>query len=271
MNIKRILVCLIAYMMVASAVPLLIGPAGADGTTSRAPDTNTDFASAVTIIGDDVPYSSELTGLDDTLDYFKIELNNTGSGAQKLIVNATASGNGAVKLNVYDPNTYWIATDLTLGLTSYLEVIVEWSGWYYVSIEGQGQTFTYNMRFQKVSVPWSGDSNTDAANATVVGSFPYEVTDVTYDNVTDPQDFYKVHLENVPGDHVDILMVKVTPPDAAETLVILVFQSSEATRVLPHWLREPVNWTNYPIKAIRQPPPCEKTSVGHPTCFLTPQ
>ena len=235
MKMKGLIASMLVGIMIVGSLPLGIGTVGA---TPVSRDSDNDFTTATPVTSDDITITSDLTGNGDTNDFYKIQLNNSGGGnAEVLMVTATSLGGvgNPVRLNIFDPNTYWISTDSSLSFpSSYLKVFAEWSGWYYVSIEGQGLTFNYKLRFQKTTAGWVGDSNTNAANADVMSVFPYNVTK-TYNNVTDTQDFYKVHLEKVAGDHIDILMVKFTPPTGVEQAAVAEMYYASNNTGVPGW------------------------------------
>jgi hypothetical protein len=237
MKIQKLMATLIVCVMIAGSLPMMVGVVSAD-TGSR--DNDNDFAHATVITSNDITVHGDLTGNGDDLDFYKIQLNNSGTSpgnAEKLEVNATSDGpNQVIKLNIYDPSEYWIMTDLTLGKTSYLTLIAPTSGWFYVAIEGQGTIFPYGLRFQKTTVPWNGDLHNNPATAVVVSSFPYTNTG-SFANQSDPQDFYKIHLEKVAGDHTDLMMVKLTPPTGGPLVVPEVYWASNNTGV-PNWFNQ---------------------------------
>lgn len=234
MRNNRLLACIIVCIMLTGALPITSSVVGAK-TGSR--DTDNDFAHATAIISDDILIHSTLDGGSDPYDYYKIQLNNTAGSAEKLTINSTANCAGVcvMRMNVFDPDTYWIAYDLSLNATSFLMVIAASSGWYYIEVEGQGQLFTYGLRFWKTSVAGTTNANVNAATAVTVSSFPANITG-SYKNSSTPsadsQDFYKIHLEKVPADHTDILMVKFTPPTLPAKACIELYYASNNTGII---------------------------------------
>ncbi len=235
MQNKKLMASLIVCLMIVGALPIATCIVSAD--TGSRDDGDMTFATANVITSNDYTRHSTLTGQDDTWDFYKIQLNNSGTSpgnAEKLVVNATSDGTGgqSIRLNIYDPNQYWIMSDLSLSQTSFLQLIAPSSGWFYVAVEGQGTTFTYGIKIQKTTVPWNGDLNNDPATAVVVNSFPYTVNG-SFANQSDPQDFYKIHLEKVAGNHTDLMMVKLTPPTGGPMVVPEVYYANNTG--VPNW------------------------------------
>jgi len=233
MRTNKLLACIIVCIMLTGALPMTSSVVGAK-TGSR--DADNDFAHATSIISDDILIHSTLDGGNDPYDYYKIQLNNTAGSAEKLTINSTADCSGVcvMRMNVFDPDTYWIAYDLSLNVTSFLSVIAASSGWYYIEVEGQGQLFTYGLRFQKTSVAGTTNANVNAATAVTVSSFPTNITGSFKNSSTasaDPQDFYKIHLDKVAGDHTDILMVKFIMPLAPAKACIELYYASNNTGI----------------------------------------
>jgi hypothetical protein len=253
MQNKKIIAYLIVSFMIFGAFPMVTCVVSAD-TGSRLDDGDGTFATANVITSNDYTTHDTLKGDTDTYEFFKIQLNNSGTSpgnAEKIIVNATSDGTQgqSIRLNIYDPTQYWIMSDLSLGKTSYLQLLAPCSGWFYVSVEGQGTVFPYGIRIQKTTVPWTGDLHNEPATATVVSSFPYTVTG-SFANQSDPQDFYKVHLEKVAGDHTDLLMAKLTPPTGGPLVVPEVYYASNNTGV-PNWFNQQgASWITAPMGNI---------------------
>ncbi len=251
MQNKKLMASLIVGLMIFGALPIATCVVSAD--TGSRDDGDMTFATANVIISNDYTRHSTLTGNGDDLDFYKIQLNNSGTSpgnAEKIEVNATSDGpNQVIRLNIYDPNQYWVMSDLTLGKTSYLRFIPMTSGWFYISIEGQGTKFPYGISIHKVTVAWNGDANNDPPTAVVVSSFPYTVTG-SFSNQSDPQDFYKIHLEKVAGDHTDLMMAKLTPPTGGPLVVPEVYYASNNTGV-PNWFNlKGASWITAPMGNI---------------------
>jgi len=226
---NRLMAYVIVCVMIVSALP--IGTVMVSGSTSSSRDSDNSFATANVIKSNDYMYHDTLTGIGDVYDFFKIQLNNTGANAERLLVNATNNGGGALRMNIYEPDQYWIASDPILGNTAFLKVIAESSGWYYIQVEGQGPTFPYTVWFHKMTVAWTGDTNKNASTAKVMGAFPYTAQGA-FDNVSGPNDFYKVHLNRIPATSTDILMINITPPGVpGQAVVPEVYYASNNTGV----------------------------------------
>ena len=245
MQNKKFLAVLIVSLMVLGAFPIATCVVSAKTGSRANGDGDLSFATANVITSNDYTRHSTLTGATDAYDFYKIQLNNTvinpPGSAERIIVNATAgwdvaTGNtqlGKIRLDIYDPNQYWMENGTrAYGLTDYLQFIAPTSGWFYISIEGQGPQFNYGIRVQKASVQWNGDSNRDAATAVPVSTFPYKHMG-SFTNQSDPQDFYKVHLDKVAGNHTDLMMVKLSPPSGTVAVVPEVYYSNNTG--VPNW------------------------------------
>jgi len=216
-------------LMILSALTALAGASGgfepvplpAPGHRGPTPDNdsepNNDFDNATQITG--ATSFEGGVGMGDT-DYFKIYL-SSGATADTLTVSFLALNGGGTRLTVYDPNRFETlydgpGLDLRLQLTAFL------TGYYYIFLPNMGPC-NYTLTTAVGTTAFTSDNDNSPADATAIfptSSAPYSTT-ATAENISDPSDFFRVHLNYSEMISTDVVKAFLDAPPAGAFAVLL--------------------------------------------------
>lgn len=187
------------------------------------------------------------TAKDKMNDFWKVDLTyNKGGQCDKIEVTTTTTGNGAIRIFIYDPNKMLLDGDPSPGKTHYVAAVAGMSGTFYIRYEGQvfggeNDYLNYQMVIKKTSVSDTSNGNNDPSTSEALTSFPITKTNML-NSPNDQSDFYEVNVTSTVGSS-DVISMVLKAPNTGNFTLELYYPNKT---VVPEFFNEPVDPSQIP-------------------------
>lgn len=185
------------------------------------PNDGVTNASPLNLTGGPVAVPGSLTA-SDRFDYYLLNLTNATPLTQvNLTLNFTAPAYALVNLLVQDPNLFTVARANTTGAEVRLRFLSLTGGTYYILVQrdptSAAGAINYTLAAESSTSQALSDGNNGPQDAV-------SVTDGTTvaagaDNLTDPADFYRIHLDALWPSRSDVFLARLAVPAGGDMAV----------------------------------------------------